>query len=161
MRTKEKRKGRMTVVLLAVILIVAVLATIALTQKSNAPTDLADVKEGECFLGDDLNDLEVVDCRADHNGQVFKLVPAPEPDGAFPDDATLQTLRDTCTVELAGFFGAGPEVAVENDFDLFPTVPNEAQWNDGQTDTICVLGKADRSVYKGTLENAGADAAAG
>ena len=157
-KTKQRRKGVLGKVVLVVILLVAVLATIVLTQESNEPDTLADVAEGECYLGDDLNDVEIVDCRAEHTGEVFKLLPAADPEGAFPDDAAMQLVRDTCTVELTGFFGAGAEVALAAGFELFPVTPSEEQWGEGQTDTFCIVGKADGTAFEGSLENAGAQA---
>ncbi|HEY8543967.1 MAG TPA: septum formation family protein, partial [Acidimicrobiales bacterium] len=157
-RKKQRRRRRLGMVVLALILLVAALATIANQRKKNAPKSLADVEEGECYLGDDLNDLEIVDCRAEHHGELFKILPAADPDGPFPDDAAMQLQRDTCTVELTAFFGAGADVALRAGFELFPITPSEAQWEDGHTDTYCVVGKADGSAYKGSLKNAGAGA---
>jgi actin-like ATPase involved in cell morphogenesis len=157
-KTKQRRKGAFGKVVLVLILLAAVLATIVLTRKSNEPTTLADVEEGECYVGDDLNDLEVVDCAAPHTGEVFKILPAADPDGAFPDEAALTTQRDSCTLELTTFFGAGAEVALQAGFELFPIVPNEAQWDEGQTDTFCIVGKADGTNFEGSLAGAGAAA---
>ncbi|HMG44440.1 MAG TPA: Hsp70 family protein [Acidimicrobiales bacterium] len=158
-KTKQKWKGRAGVVVLFLILVVAVIATIALTQKGNEPDTLADVAEGECYLGEDLNDVDIVNCGAAHNGEVFKVIPAPDPDGAFPGDAVMTQQKDACSLELTAFFGAGPDVAVAAGLQLYPQTPSEAQWNDGVTDTFCVLGQTDISqTSTGTLKNAGAAA---
>jgi hypothetical protein len=142
------------------ILLVCVAATIALTQKSKQPKTLADVKEGECFTGE-LDDVTVVDCGQPHQRELYALAPPPDAlaGGDFPGQEALTTeLGNICSVSFVEFFGASVEVAQTNGIDIFPVVPSEPQWNDGEKDGICLTGKTDNSAFSGTIKDQGAAA---
>jgi hypothetical protein len=136
-----------------------VAATIALTQKSNEPTTVADVDEGECFNGE-LDDLSIVDCDQPHARELFKIVAPADPNVAYPGEAALnESQGNVCSLELVGYFGAPIEVATAAGIDLFPVVPSEAQWNDDVKDTLCLAGSSGGESVVGTIKGQGAAAA--
>jgi hypothetical protein len=157
-RRKKKNIGRVKIAIGALILLVCVAATIALTQKSNQPTTLADVKEGECFTGE-LDDVTVVDCGQPHQRELYALVDPTNAEGAYPgEDVLLTDQGNICSVEFVTFFGATVEVAQTNGIDIFPVVPTEAQWDAGEKQARCLTGRSDNSAFSGTIEGQGAAA---
>jgi hypothetical protein len=130
--------------------------TIALTKKSNEPTTVADVKEGECFTGE-LEDVSVVDCAQPHTRELFKVLPPTDANAAYPgQDALLQSQGNACTLELIAYYGADVPTASAAGVELFPVVPSEAQWNDGVKDTFCLAGPADNKGVSGSIKGKGA-----
>jgi actin-like ATPase involved in cell morphogenesis len=157
-KKKKKSLGRVKIAIGALILLVCVVATIALTKKSNAPTTLADVEVEECFNGE-FTDVTVVDCGEAHSFELFKVVQATDPSVAFPGQEALTTEEgNICSLELVTYFGAGVDVAQANGIDLFPVVPTEKQWDAGETDTFCLAGPSDGSGVQGSIKGQGAAA---
>jgi hypothetical protein len=157
---KEKRKSRGMFVVGALLLLLCIGATIVLMARSKAPQTLADVEAGECFLGEDLDDVEVVDCGAAHHGEVIAIVGTDGLGEQYPGEEQLTTDRGNyCTVELVEYFGATPDVALANGIELRPVVPTEEDWNDGQRDTRCVAGSTDGDTVEGSIQGEGANAA--
>ena len=157
-KKKERRKGRFTVIVLALILIAAVLATIALTQKANDPKSIASVKEGECFTGEDPNDVEVVDCAKAHHRELFKILPAADANADYPgQQALIDAQGPACITQLETFFGGTADAAVAQGIQLYPIVPTESMWNDGTTDSYCTIGPAEEGkTFTGSMKNVGA-----
>jgi hypothetical protein len=156
----QKNTSRVKIAIGALILLVCVGITIALTMKNNAPKVLADVKEGQCFKGE-FDDLTIVDCGASHTSELVKIVPPDdaEANAAYPGkDALTQSKGNICSVNFVQYFGAPVEVATAAGIELFPIVPTEAQWNDGVKDSFCLAGKADQSEFKGSIKGQGAAA---
>lgn len=158
---KQKRKSSAMFVLGAILLLVCIAATVALMARNKAPQTLADVEAGECFLGEDLGDLEVVDCGSAHHGEVIAIVGTDGLGEEYPGEQELTTDRGSyCTVKLVEYFGATPDVALANGIELRPVVPTEEDWNDGQRDTRCVAGPIEDGTVEGSIEGQGAEAAA-
>jgi molecular chaperone DnaK len=152
----QKNTGRIKVAIGALILLVCVAITIALTKKSNEPTTVADVKEGECFSGE-LDDVSVVDCDQPHTRELFKILPPADANAAYPgQDVLTESQGNACTLELISYYGADVPTASAAGVELFPIVPTEAQWNDGVQDTLCLAGPADNKGVSGSIKGKGA-----
>ena len=68
--------------------------------------------------------------------------------------ARYRTHRDLTVVN--GRWPNFAPVALDAGFQLYPIAPSEAQWNDGVTDTFCVVGSAEAgTTFEGTLKGAG------
>jgi hypothetical protein len=155
-KVRQRRRGRLMLLVGALVVVVGVVATLAMQSSNNQPDTLADVEVGECFTGD-ASDLEVVECAQPHDGELFALVPAAQPGGAFPgDDALLAQAGPACVTQLTTYFGAGPEVAVANNIEIQPVTPTEAQWSDGTTDSTCVAVAANGQQAQGSIQGQGA-----
>jgi actin-like ATPase involved in cell morphogenesis len=158
-KRRNKNTGRVKIGIGFLILAVCVLATIAITRESNAPTTLADVAEGECFNGD-IGDLDVVDCDRPHAREVFKVLPPADADAAFPGDDQIRTNQgNACAIHLTAFYGADVATAQAAGLELFPVVPNEEQWNEGVQDSFCLVGAANGGSVSNSVEGLGAAAA--
>jgi hypothetical protein len=152
---KDRRRTRLSLALGVLVLLVAVGATLAITARSNEKTTVADVAEGECFNGDDLNDVSTVDCDERHQAQLFAIHEAPDPGAAFPAD-TLQADADAaCTTAFETFYGATLDVAATNGLGVRAVPPTEAQWNDGDTDSFCLVQDMDGNALQGSMEGKG------
>ncbi len=155
-RTSERRKKRLMLAVGVLVVIGAVLATIAFTASSNKKETVASLDVGECFTGEP-NDVETVDCTEPHQFELFAVAAAPDPAAAFPGAETALTDGGSvCAVTLVGYYGAATEVFVSNGLELEPIVPTEAQWNDGQTDTYCLARDADGQALDQSVEGKGA-----
>ena len=86
----DRRRNRLSIALGVLVLLVALLATFALTANGDEKTTVADIEAGECFNGDDFNDIDAVDCAEQHQTELFEVAAAPDPQAAFPAD-TVQT----------------------------------------------------------------------
>jgi hypothetical protein len=154
-RRHKKNTGRVKIAIGALILLVCVAVTIALTKKSNEPTTVADVEEGECFNGE-LDDLSVVDCGEPHARELFKILPPADANAAYPGEDALRTEQgNVCTLELLAYYGGTMETAQAAGLELFPVVPSEAQWNDGAKDTFCLVGPSTDQSIAGSIKGQG------
>jgi hypothetical protein len=157
-KRRDRRKRRTMMALGALVFLVGLVATVVITQAANAPKTVADVEVGQCFTGE-LNDVQTLDCAAPHTGEVFAVAPARAPDDAFPGaDALRQEAGTACAFELVGYYGAAIEVATANGVDFQPATPSEAQWDEGNTDTVCVAVPTGASAIEGSIRGLGADA---
>lgn len=157
---KQRNKSRIGMVIGALILIVCVVLTLALTAEQNEPETLADVEEGECFLGTELDDLEVVDCDEAHHGELVSILPPADPDVDYPSaDALHQQQDEACALKIEEFFGA-PRAAVQQaGLQIYPVVPTEEQWNSDMKDTYCYIGGGDPDrTVSGSAQGRGATA---
>jgi actin-like ATPase involved in cell morphogenesis len=159
-RRRKKLTGRVKIAIGCLILLVCLAATIVLTQKNNAPTTIADVKEEECFRGA-LDDLTVVDCAEPHERELVKILPPTDPNVAYPGQDALTTEQgNACSIHLTAYYGAGVDVAQAAGIQLFPVVPTEEQWNDDVKDSFCLIGP-DSGTVTGSIKGTGAAAAGG
>jgi molecular chaperone DnaK len=142
---RQRTKSRFRMLIGALLLIVCVVATLALTAQSDEPETLADVAEGECFLGT-VNDLEVVDCAEAHHGEMVVILAPADPAAAYPGEEALHTQQDQpCALKAQEYFGVGTDLTQQTEIQVFPVPPTEAQWNDELTDTFCYIGATDPS----------------
>jgi Septum formation len=160
-RRKQVRKGRVGLLIGAVILLLCIGATLALTARQNAPQTLADMEVGECYVGQNVGDVEIVECDQPHHGELFAVVGTEGLEEEYIGEDALRTDRgNVCIVELAtSYYGAGPDVAAANGLEIKPFVPTEADWNDGTRDTYCVATAASGDTTQGSIEGEGASAA--
>ena len=139
-----------------VILVGAVLATVAITADSTKEETVADVEVGECFTGGP-NDVTTVACDEPHQFELFAVAPAADPAAAFPGaDKAREDGGNACLVALVEYYGATADVAVANGVQLTPISPTEAQWNDGDTDTYCLAMQAEGNALDASIKGQGA-----
>jgi hypothetical protein len=152
---KQTRRGRFRVVGVLLILVVAVLATIAITNRSNAPKSLTSLKEGQCFNGDP-NDVKAVPCAGNHVGELFKVVPG-DKTATYPgEDALIQLGRQQCADAFLAYSGRSTAEADGQGLKVAPSVPTQAMWDDGNTSTYCtVTSKTDGQPIGASVRAAG------
>jgi molecular chaperone DnaK len=151
---KQRRRRALSLVGGAVVLVVAVLATIAIVQNGDESTSLADIEAGECFNGDDFNDIGAVDCAEQHLAQLYEIVSAEDPSGDFPENAgDVANLK--CVDAFDDFYGASQDMAAENNLGLRAVAPTEAQWEAGETDSYCLVMDMGGNALLGSLEGQG------
>ncbi|MGH9260199.1 MAG: septum formation family protein, partial [Acidimicrobiales bacterium] len=155
-RRSERRKGRLMVALGVLIVAAAVLATLAITAKSNKKETVADIDVGECFTGGP-NDVETVDCSEPHQFELFAVATAPDPAAAYPGEETAYTDGgNACVMALIDYYGATADVATADGLELAPVAPTEEQWTDGETDTDCLAKDADGDALDASIKGSGA-----
>ena len=157
-KRRDRRKRRAMMALGALVFLVGLVTTVIITQAKNAPKTVADVEVGQCFTGE-FSDVQPLDCAAPHTGEVFAVAPASAPDDAFPGaDALRQQAGTACAFQLVGYYGAAIEVAAADGVDFQPATPSEAQWDEGNTDTVCVAVPTAAGAVEGSIRGLGADA---
>jgi hypothetical protein len=160
-KRRQKRKGRVAMLIGGVILLLCIGATVALTARQNEPQTLADMEIGECYVGPDVGDLEIVDCEQPHHGELFAVVGTDGLGDEYMGEDALRTDRgNVCIMELAGsYYGAGADAAAANGIEIKPFVPTEGDWADGERDSYCVAVAASGDTMQGSIEGEGAGAA--
>lgn len=155
-RRSQNRRRALSVVGGVVALAVGLLVTLAITQRANEPTTLVDLESGDCFNGEDLNDISPVDCAERHGAQLYAVVGAADPAADFAADA-VQSAADTgCRSRFDPFYGAGKTVAAENGLGIQAIAPTGAQWDEGQTDSYCLVQAIDGNALQGSMAGKGA-----
>ncbi|HEX8804521.1 MAG TPA: septum formation family protein, partial [Acidimicrobiales bacterium] len=154
--TRQRRKGRLLKALGVLIVVVGVVATVIITAEQSKPTPVTDVEVGTCFTGE-LDDVDVVDCAQPHDGEVFALAGAEDPQGDFPGaDALRDQAANACILELVAYYGNTADVAVQNGIEVTAAPPSETAWDDGTTDSTCIAIPAGDDPLTGSIEGAGA-----
>ena len=152
----DRRRRRLSIGIGVLVLIVAVLATLAITAQGNDATSVADLDEGECFNGDDLNDIATVDCDEPHQSQLYDVIDAPDPSIPYPAD-TVQADGDTaCGTAFDAFYGATNDVATTNGLGLRAVPPSQEQWDNGETATYCLVQGLNGDALQGSMAGKGA-----
>jgi hypothetical protein len=155
-KRSDRRRRRLSLALGVLVLVGALVATFALTSKGDEKSTLADMDAGECFNGDDLNDISSVDCAEQHQTQLYEVVAAPDPQAAFPADTVQADGDAACVAAFTTFYGAASDVGAQNGLGIKAIVPSEAQWDDGVTDTYCLVQDLDGNALQGSMAGKGA-----
>jgi actin-like ATPase involved in cell morphogenesis len=152
----DRRRRRLSIGLGVLLLIVAVLATLAITAKGNEETSVADLEVGQCFNGD-ANDVEVVDCAEAHAAELFAVAPAADASAPYPGaDQARTDGGNACALQLVAYYGAETGVAAANGLELSPIAPTQEQWDAGDTGTYCLAVDADGGSLQGSIQGQGA-----
>jgi hypothetical protein len=152
----DRRRQRLSIGVGMLVLIVAVLATLAITAKGNEETSVADIEVGQCFTGD-ANDLDVVDCAEPHAAELFAVAPAADASVPYPGvDQARTDGGNACALQLAAYYGAETGVAAANGLELSPIAPTQEQWDAGETETYCLAVDADGGSLQGSIQGEGA-----
>jgi hypothetical protein len=152
----DRRRRRLSIGLGVLLLIVAVLATLAITAKGNEETSVADLEVGQCFNGD-ANDVEVVDCAEPHAAELFAVAPAADVSVPYPGaDQARTDGGNACALQLVAYYGAETGVAAANGLELSPIAPTQEQWDAGDTGTYCLAVDADGGSLQGSIQGEGA-----
>ena len=152
----DRRKRILTIVGGVLVLLVALLVTVALTAKGNEGQTVADLDVGDCFNGE-VNDLDTVDCADAHAGELFAVAAAT--DASIPYPGEEQARLDggnVCAVELGTYYGADTATATANGVELNPVAPTQEQWDAGETDTYCLAVPAEGGSMQGSIKDQGA-----
>lgn len=120
-----------------------------------------DLAEGQCFdnpemEGDNLIDVDVVDCDGPHLAEVFARVPIAGGD-EFPGDAVVDAVAETCPADLfASYVGIDYDESIYHAHALTPTAES---WDAGDRHVMCVLtGDPDLTAsdqIEGSVRNSG------
>ena len=152
----DRRRRRLSIGLGVLVLLVAIGATVALTARSNEKTTVADLAVGDCFNGD-ANDASTVGCEQQHRYELFSVVEAVDPSIPYPGAEPARTDGgNLCRLALVEFYGAPNETAAADGLDIDPVSPSEDQWNDGETETYCLVFAANGNALQGSMRGKGA-----
>jgi molecular chaperone DnaK len=157
-KRRQKRRSRIGVLITLVIILVVALLTFAYAAQQKEDKSLADAGVGDCVLGTDFNDVDIVGCGETHNFEVVSIIEPSDPEGDYPGQEALQDEQNMlCTAAVAEYYGGTGDALAEAGLDAYAVVPSEEQWNDGTTDTHCLAGMLDsQSTFEGTIEGQGA-----
>ena len=94
---------------------------------------------GQCFDDPDsfgeISDVEIVDCSAAHDNEVFHLFDIPGDD--FPGSDTVSNLAgEGCSNAFAGYVGTAYQ---DSDLFLQFLVPSEGSWDQDDREVVCYL----------------------
>ncbi len=106
---------------------------------------------GTCF--DDTEESQVssvpeVDCAEPHDNEVFAVFDYPETD-TFPGNEALDAAAtDLCIAQFEDYVGTA---YIDSTLEVFPIIPTEASWDDGDREVICALYNNDFSKLTGSM----------
>lgn len=123
---------------------------------------VTDLRIGDCFdsgvddSGGDtvsVQGVDVVDCAAPHNNEVFALRQLPDgPDTLFPgDEEAFVRSGELCLQDFAGYVGVVYEDSV---LDVSVVYPSAETWAEGDREIVCAVYDPSGAV-SGTLRGAG------
>ena len=110
---------------------------------------------GTCF--DDTAETQVssvpeVDCAEPHDNEVFAVFDYTETD-TFPGDEALDAAAtDLCIAQFQAYVG---EAYIDSTLEVFPIIPTEASWDDGDREVICALYNNDLRKLTGSVRVSG------
>lgn len=122
------------------------------TAVSSCSAAAQELRVGDCLKDPSAgtSGVRVVDCTAPHRGQVVGLH---EPvQGPYPGvDLLSEEAQVPCQEAFEEFVGLDPMISV---LDLFPLLPTQAAWEDGETTVACVAATYGERKVESTFENA-------
>ena len=113
------------------------------------PTDSLAV--GDCLLAPTArgDSAKVVDCTRPHSGQVVGIYRAIG--GPYPGpDLLAGEAQSYCASAFTEFVGSDPLTSV---LDLFPLLPTESAWDEGDVFVVCVAATFDNVQVRQTFKN--------
>ncbi len=91
---------------------------------------------GDCLDLDDLSGGRPIDCDRAHDGQVFAK---PElADAGWPGEVDVVTVSESACIEVWDR-AVGTNFYTDTRFDFVALPPNEARWEVGDREVVCVL----------------------
>lgn len=120
--------------------IAVILATFSLLAGCTSKSEL---EVGDCIAdpGQTTTTRQVtsVSCHANHFGEIIGTYTAT--DGSYPDVQVLANESETtCSQAFETVVGIPPAQSV---YDLFPLVPSESSWENGDRTVLCVVSGSD------------------
>ncbi|MGV9938162.1 DUF4190 domain-containing protein [Streptomyces sp. NPDC003401] len=115
--------------------------------------------KGDCFdvpgdsIGEDVYDVDTVDCAGEHEGEVFGTVPLDG--GSYPgDDFVAAEAEDGCHPLEAEY--AMDTWTLTEEIDVYHLTPTRESWKWGDRQIVCVFAHTDgRSALTGSLRSDG------
>jgi hypothetical protein len=130
------------------------------SSETGENTDVFALMVGDCLDdpqadGDEVFDVNTVDCAAPHDNEIYDSVLLP--DGEFPGAESIDASSSAeCVASFASF--AGIEYADSVRLEYFPFYPTESSWKNGDREILCAIYALDESGVPtkttGTLEGA-------
>ena len=109
------------------------------------------IEVGACF--DDTEESQVssvpeVDCAEPHDNEVFAVFDYTDAD-TFPGNEALDAAAtDLCIAQFQDYVGAA---YLDSTLEVFPIIPTQASWDDGDREVICALYNDDFSKLTGSM----------
>lgn len=106
--------------------------------EANENTDIFSIRVGDCtndVATEEVAAVPTVPCSEPHDNEAYFAYDI-EADRFPGDDTVLAEAGDTCVSEFEGFVGLSYE---ESTLDVWPLVPTEATWADGDREVICFI----------------------
>lgn len=133
-------RGRWGASLAACIALVPLVGGCALFGSSGAEP-IRELTVGDCLYAPSAHgdSAKVVDCEHPHSGQVVGVY---QPEGGpYPGaDILASEAQAYCAEAFARFVGSDPLTSV---LDLFPLLPTQGGWDEGDTSVVCVASTFD------------------
>ena len=102
-----------------------------------------------------LNDISSVDCAEQHQTSCTGRRGA-RPAGRLPGrHGADPTATRRAAPAFEAFYGATNDVAAQNGLGIKAIAPTEEQWNDGVTDTFCLVQDIDGNALQGSMAGQG------
>ncbi|MGH9244463.1 MAG: septum formation family protein [Acidimicrobiales bacterium] len=122
--------------------------------------DVLDLEEGDCIedigqLEEAAAEVDVIDCDADHDAEVFAVFDLEGDEGEpFPgDDVVGEGAEEGCTDEFEDYVGSEPD---DSELDFNFILPNEETWEDPELqdrEVVCVTFRADGDELDESIED--------
>ncbi|MGF1668763.1 MAG: septum formation family protein [Acidimicrobiia bacterium] len=110
---------------------------------------------GLCFndeadAADEVSSVPDVPCEEPHDNEVFALVQYSGE--TFPGAEAMQAeAADLCIGQFEAYVGLAYE---ESELDVYPLVPTQASWDNGDREIVCALYALDLSELTGSMKGA-------
>lgn len=108
---------------------------------------------GSC-LNDPFGTAIPVDCAAPHEGEVYRIIEAKDPNSeAYPGDRRLDDFAaETCPDHFEAYVGASLS---GSDLSIGSRSPTETEWRIGSRRVLCFAGGGTRGTITGTIAGSG------
>lgn len=135
----------------------ATTSTSAPTTTTTPPMVLGGVElgVGHCLLtpaDESYLEVEVVDCDAPHDMEIYAIAAVGSPDGGpFDQQAVEQAVDELCTSRWGGYVGRDHR---SSELDMRQIYPSEESWETGDREILCAIVSADSSPLVGSMRGA-------
>ncbi len=129
-------------------------------QAAEAVDDLGDesvfsMEVGLCFddedeTADEVSSVPDVPCEELHDNEVFALIQYSGETFPGPDAMQAEAV-DLCIGEFESYVGLAYE---ESELDVYPLVPTQGSWDNGDREIVCALYALDLSQLTGSMKGA-------
>ena len=129
--------------------------TTAPPTKGGRATPVAGLRVGDCFNDEsatdsDVDSVDVVDCSAPHQYEVYNNYQIPQ--SAFPDNSTMKSEQYTACHDTFETYVGTPHD--QSQYGASALTPSEDSWDQGDHAITCFLMAKDGSQITGSLKGA-------